>query len=305
MKAIDRKNIDDSKEILSYKVSFWGWLISLILLIILLKMTGMPLIVIFLFLFFVYVVFIVLTRIISQAGIGFLRSACVPPDFTAYTLSPSLITENGYISLGLQYIWSADIRTTVMASTFNGEKMRENFEEKIPGKILFLGVILSIIFSYFISAFTTLFIGYKYGALNSPNSWFYNQGMPNAIGKFISLKIKYPLTKEIILPRIGFSFLGGVIMAILLFLQRFSWFPLHYIAFPIADTWVMRGAWFSIFISWLFKFLILKYGGVHIYRKSIPFFIGLFLGVIGALYLWIPVNILYKEPINKFLIGVP
>lgn len=304
LKAIGRKDIDDSKEILSYRASFFGWLISLILFMFLLKIIDMPFIVIITFLFFVHVVFIVLTKIVAQAGIGFLRSACVPPHFSAYLLPPSLVKDNGYISLGLQYIWSADIRTTVMASVFNGEKMRENFEDKIKGKIFLWGIVLSIIFSYCASFFTTLFIGYKYGALNAYYVWLYNQGMPNAIGKFIALKIKYPLERNIILSRVGFLFIGMVIMSILIFLQKFPWFPLHYIAFPIADTRNIQWSWFSIFISWLIKFIILKYGGVNVYKKSIPFFIGLFLGVVGAFIVWIPINILFKEPVNSIIISL-
>ena len=49
----------------------------------------------------------------------------------------------------------------------------------------------------------------------------------------------------------------------------------------------MDGIWFTLFLAWLFKSLVLKYGGVGLYRQTLPFFLGLALGhiVIGGVWL--------------------
>ena len=36
--------------------------------------------------------------------------------------------------------------------------------------------------------------------------------------------------------------------------------------------------WFGMFLAWLFKLLILRYGGIVLYRRMLPLFIGLILG---------------------------
>jgi hypothetical protein len=36
--------------------------------------------------------------------------------------------------------------------------------------------------------------------------------------------------------------------------------------------------WLPIFVSWLAKVLILRYGGLRGYRRALPFFLGLILG---------------------------
>ena len=299
-----REEIDDSSEMLSYKTCFLGWIISVLILSGFLRCMGMPLFVIMLFIFFIHVVFVSLGKIIAQAGIGFARPQCTPPDFTAYTLPPGLIGPYGYSSLGMQYVWSADIRTTVLSSTLNALKMNER--RNMAPRIIFWGIISSVVVAYIVSAMTTLFIGYKYGAINSANQWFYGPGMPSAIERFISGKVCYPLTREIILPRMIFAGLGGLVMLILIALQhKFLWWPLHYIGFPIADSWVMKWAWFSIFIAWFIKVLLLKYAGMSAYRKSIPFFIGLLLGVMGASCIWIPLNLIHGHPLNSIMFGVP
>jgi hypothetical protein len=299
-----KKEINDKDEMLSYRTAVFGGLISICLLLFVFHLFGMPFFVSILFIFFVLVIFIGLTRIIAQAGIGFARATVIPPDFTAYSLPPSVVTANGYTALGLQYVWAADIRTQVLTSTIDGLKMNE--EAKIKPKIFFFSIIVAIGLSYFFSAWTTIHLGYIHGALNAPNGWFYGSGFPSAVGTFISSKITNPLSKQIIISRLIFVGIGAICMLFLIFMhQTFLWWPLNYIGLPIADSWAIRWAWFSIFLAWIIKIIILRYGGAKIYYKTIPFFIGLILGSIGAMGVWILISVFAGQAVNPILIGVP
>ena len=60
--------------------------------------------------------------------------------------------------------------------------------------------------------------------------------------------------------------------------HHFLWWPVHYLGFPIGATLTIIWTWFSIFIGWVLKALVLKYGGVTLYRKLRPLFLGLILG---------------------------
>jgi hypothetical protein len=77
---------------------------------------------------------------------------------------------------------------------------------------------------------------------------------------------------------------GLVITVILMVLklQFYAW-PLHPIAFPIASAWVMDSALPAVFIAWLAKTIIMRYGGLRLYRAALPFFLGMILSqsVIG------------------------
>ena len=78
-------------------------------------------------------------------------------------------------------------------------------------------------------------------------------------------------------------------MALLLFLRhRFIWWPLHPIGFPIANTYtIMSYGWFAIFLAWLAKSVVLRYGGISAYRALQPFFLGLILGEFSTACLWV------------------
>ena len=79
---------------------------------------------------------------------------------------------------------------------------------------------------------------------------------------------------------------GGVFSIILLFLKlRFHWWPLHPIAFPMANAWLIHALTFTILAIWLFKVLLLRYGGLRAHRAALPFFLGLLVGEFSELAL--------------------
>lgn len=64
------------------------------------------------------------------------------------------------------------------------------------------------------------------------------------------------------------------------------WLPLHPIGYAAANTDIMSWIWFPVFVGWLCKLLVLKYGGIKAYREALPFFIGLVLGDYVISGLW-------------------
>ena len=59
---------------------------------------------------------------------------------------------------------------------------------------------------------------------------------------------------------------------------RFLWWPLHPIGYAASTTFAMWFLWSSIFVAWLCKFAILRYGGVKQYKRTRPLFLGLIFG---------------------------
>ena len=72
----------------------------------------------------------------------------------------------------------------------------------------------------------------------------------------------------------------GLLISILLVLMRarFFWFPLHAAGYVVTSNKTMSFFWFSIFLSFAIKYVYLKQGGLRLYRRAIPFFLGLVLG---------------------------
>lgn len=76
----------------------------------------------------------------------------------------------------------------------------------------------------------------------------------------------------------AYSFGTLFVVALTVFRTHFIWFPLHPVGFVVSSSWGMNPFWFSVFLSWLIKYSMLKYGGLKVYRRNIPLFLGLILG---------------------------
>jgi hypothetical protein len=48
----------------------------------------------------------------------------------------------------------------------------------------------------------------------------------------------------------------------------------------------MEYFWFLFLITWLVKLLVVRYGGMRLYRQAMPFFMGLVLGDCIAAFFW-------------------
>jgi len=80
---------------------------------------------------------------------------------------------------------------------------------------------------------------------------------------------------------------AGFGMAFLLEVFRLNlpaW-PFHPLGFAVSSSWEMNLVWMPLLIAWLAKVVILRYGGLHLFRRAVPFFYGLILGqfVVGSL----------------------
>ena len=81
---------------------------------------------------------------------------------------------------------------------------------------------------------------------------------------------------------VGFLFCGLLMIARI----RFPWWPLHPIGYAISSSWSINLVWMPLFIAWVIKGILLRYGGVGLYRRALPFFLGLILGqmIVGSVW---------------------
>ena len=98
------------------------------------------------------------------------------------------------------------------------------------------------------------------------------------------------------LPTTLLMFAGAVGMALLTFLRyRFVWWPVHPVGLAVAYSGMTKHAAFCIFLTWICKAIILKVGGVFLYRRTVPFFIGIIVGYALSVAVGYFVDIVYYQ----------
>jgi hypothetical protein len=92
--------------------------------------------------------------------------------------------------------------------------------------------------------------------------------------------------------RFGHFAFGAILTAVLSVLRlRYVGWPLHPIGYLLVYSYAMHTIWFSIFVGWLAKVLVVRFGGGQMFRSARPFFIGLIFGEAGAAALWMLVSL--------------
>lgn len=76
----------------------------------------------------------------------------------------------------------------------------------------------------------------------------------------------------------------GIALALAFARLRFTWWPLHPMAFVFLGGFPSYYNWFTFLLAWLTKVLVTKYGGARLYERLKPLMIGIIAGsVLGAL----------------------
>ena len=228
--------------------------------------------------------FIGLSRIVAEAGVPSAQTPMVPQAFITRGFGPEVLGLKNMTGIGLSTVWIGETAANMMNAVVHSLKLttEEGAGRRYRG--MPLALLLAVVVGLTGSIWFTMHMAYTHGGINL-HSWYY-VGAPKWPFDYMTSVYNAP---EPFLPRLGFASLGGGVMATLLFLRhRFIWWPLHPIGFPIASTYtIMSYGWFAIFLAWMIKSIILRYGGVSIYRSLMPFFLGLILGEFTTACVWV------------------
>ncbi|MFA5394138.1 MAG: DUF6785 family protein [Candidatus Ratteibacteria bacterium] len=282
------KNIDDSKEVVSYKTAFWGLVVGSLFLLGWLVAAGMSIWVAFLFLAGAFVFWIGLTRVVAESGLATLvapsiSSAQVVSGFGSRVLGPESLPQ-----LGATYAYSADLRTFPASSVMHSEKIAEKFG-KVSLRPMLWVMLLAILIGFAVSSFVVMKLAYTRGGINL-NNWYFVGG-PQTPYNYVADHLNNPTGPN----GLGWFYriAGAGIMFILMLLRnRLTWWPLHPLGFTVGMVWLVDNLWFCIFLAWFIKTMLLRYGGPKIYENSKPFFFGLILGQYSIAVTWFIINFL-------------
>lgn len=288
-----RTRQDDPDEIVSPTIAFWGMAAGLLFLFLWLVASGLSPIISLILIFFLFLIYIGITRAVVEGGIATTRAPVIAPVITTSFLGPSYIGPQGLASLGMSFIYNSDVRTFVMVSVANGLKMLDEIAQN--KRRIFLAILVAIVVSLFSSILTVLLLGYKNGAINA-NSWFFING-PQYPLRYYADKIRYPGGPDWLY--MGFVAFGSLFALLLQFMRmRFFWFPFHPLGFAFSTVMMTNALWFSIFLAWLIKLTLLKYGGAQVYERSKIFFIALIVGQFVVNGFWLILDFITRHTGN-------
>ena len=232
--------------------------------------------------------FILVARVVAAGGVATARSPIVPAYFVISGMGTSMLGIKGLVALNFSFIWQGESRTSPMVACANALKLAET----IPGpkKRLFWGLMVALVCSLLASAYMTLKLAYTYGAINL--SLLHRagyHGWPYIADTIVNM----PAAD---LRGWVFTGIGAAAEAFLMWAQhRWFWWPFHPVGFAISVGWLTSQIWFSALIAWLLKLVIVRFGGVRLFRDLRPIFLGLILGEVSVQGVWAVIYALTTE----------
>ena len=268
------RELDDSQEMLSYRTAVCGAGVGLLYALGWLCASGMDLHVALIFMLGVLIGYIGITRLVIQAGAYYLTTPVVGQAFATAVLGTTIGSSN-LVALSLSYSWFGDVQSVFMPSAAHAAKLNEI--GRAPRSMSW-AIGLAVVVGFITTIYFILYLGYEYGAGNF-RSWYFSAGGGAGGVAFggVTRQISNPWPTD--WDKLLFFGIGLLIYSVLAFCQyRFYWWPLHPAGLAVAPMWMIRHIALSVFVAWAIKSVILRYGGIGLYRQARPFFIGLIAG---------------------------
>lgn len=282
--------VDDSQEPMKYRTAVLGIIMGMTFLVIFSYKAGMAhwVIVGYLFLYFV-----------MGIGVARVRAEFGPPAHEILSVDPARIMA---ISFGPRRVGAANMtilsfyfwlnRLNVshpMPNQLEAFKIAER--ARINSKRLIWVMMLATVAGVLACFWSYLHILYKEGATVSVVS--IGRGTFGRLGTWLSNSTG---PDQGAISSMG---LAATITFILYFLRhRFFWWPFHPIGYVMTSArWGgLADFWFSVFLGWLIKLVIIKFLGLKAHRRAIPFFLGLILGDYVVSSAWTLVGTIFRIP---------
>jgi len=285
---------DDSDEPLKYRTALLGFIVCSVILVYCGVQLGASwgMMVAFFVIFFLY-----------SIAIARMRAELGPPAHDLHHVGPEILIHN---ALGTQALGEGNISTfnaffwfnRAYRAHFSAHNM-EGFKSaqliKATSRSMMIAMVIALVVGLLGAYWGGLHALYVHGYSGRPaGDAFASQGW-NQMSSWLTVPQE---------PRIAATVatVGGLIFALFLGFMRtkFSWWVWHPVGYATCTSWSMGKVWFCIFLGWLAKAIITRYGGAVSYRKALPFFVGLVMGefVVGSL--WCIIGAVLGMPVYHF-----
>lgn len=199
-------------------------------------------------------------------------------------ISPALIGP----LLPLYSVLFLDIKTFLAPNLLNAAEM-QRVTNTSRGKF-HLNLILCIVASVIVSLGFAIFLAHMRGG-QQMNSWFYSSGPLSTMSTAQSATADVPAFDGVTTTWYG---IGAAWVALSMFLRTiFFWFP-HPVGYIMLINPLMSQLWFSFFIGWVIKKIVVKFGGKQTFDRVREIFIGLILGELLSIFFWGALSLLTK-----------
>jgi len=273
-------DVDDSDEVLSYRSAVLGLAIGLLYMGGWLHLAGMEFKVLGLYMTFAVIAYIGLTRVAAEVGLPYANISDTALNWAPFYIlgsrgltAPSMVTQ-GYIfalfATTRGFLGPPLAHTLKLTTGLNYSRSR-----------LVKAIIIAMLVGMAFACGDTIHTAYRQGGYNL-GGLTRVAGVQNNYQRAVTW-IRNPEPPDY--DRLAFVGVGMAVVTILTVVRyHFIWWPLPAVGLALQGMWMSRRLAFPVFTVWAYKSIVLKLGGVQMYRRGQPFFIGMMIGYAFAVF---------------------
>ncbi|KPJ62731.1 MAG: hypothetical protein AMS15_02950 [Planctomycetes bacterium DG_23] len=287
-----RNDVDDSRELFSYRTAVFGLIIGPLFMIFWLKRAGAGNFAAILWTLSLFIFYIGVAKIAAASGLIFLAHPGSATGMVSTFIPKAMWGPSNIVTNTLMGCTYQNAKGWVMPAAAHSARLIHLLKKK--ARIVGMVVAITFILAILSNCLTTVYLGYRVGAFNY-GSYVFNRAGPRYWDNMvISLKELDRGGPKRPKAQFGYFVFGILACIFLIFMNyRFTWWPLHPVGFTVAKIYSVRTAAFSFFIVWLCKLIILRVGGMSLYNRAKAFFLGTIVGYALGLLVTMVVDMIF------------
>jgi hypothetical protein len=296
--VVEGANSKDPAEARRYRFAIGGLLLGMGVLSIFSTLIGMSPWVAIIFFAIVFMLGFVITRVRAEFGAPHEINWVNPGQVMVSIFGTSAIGPQNLTLLSVLYWFNRGYRNHPMPNQLEAFKMMDN-KPRVKFATIVGALCLAAVVSLIATDLSNLQVTYAAGGNAKA------EGFKGFVGDETYGRLQNWLLQPTKPASTGLYYIiGGFVFTVALSLLRsnFEWWPLHPAGYALSISYAMEYFWLPVFIAWLAKLLIIRYGGARFYRTMIPFFLGLILGDYTCGSLWALIGVVLGIPTYKIYI---
>lgn len=271
--------IDDTGELMSYRAAVIALGVSTLFIALWIRSMGLEWRMVVPMTLGLFIAYIGLARVIAETGIVYMSMPINEAGITDLLFHPTDYTARARTSITLFSAIRTQSKAMFMVPLVHAAKLGDVIKgspRRLLGAIvatLVIGVGANIVY--------TLYLSYTYGAFNFSDLPF--TAYPPRVYDALVKQIKdVPEMKPERYALVGTGIVLFSVMSVLRY--RFTWWPINPMGMIVPVGHAMHST-MSIFIAWAAKSIIMRIGGIQLYNRCRPWFVGMLAGYAMAVFL--------------------
>jgi hypothetical protein len=274
----DDEKVDDSNELMSYRTALISFFVSLVFIALWIRSMGLEWRMTIPMTLGLFIAYIGLARVIAETGVVYMSMPISEAGITDLFFHPTDYSAGARTSITLFSAIRTQGKAMFMVPLVHAAKLGDMLRGA-PRRLLG-AIVATLVVGVGANILYTLYLSYTYGAFNFGDLPF--TAYPPRVYDALVVQVKEaPLMKPERYVLVGAGMALFSVMSVLRY--RFTWWPLNPMGMIVPVGHAMHST-MSIFIAWAAKTMILRIGGIQLYNRCRPFFVGMLAGYAMAIF---------------------